>query len=61
MTGRVVQGEGGPRYTPREKEVLNLLARGRSVREIANQLGTSTRTVRTYLENIRRKGGFSGL
>lgn len=43
MSGWVVQGEGELRYTPREREVMRLLARGLSIREIAQQ-GPASRT-----------------
>ena len=60
MSGRVVQGEGEPRYTSREREVMHLLARGLSLREIAQHLYISTSTARNHVANIRRKGGFGG-
>jgi len=40
---------------PREREVLNLLASGFVYKEIADQLGIGTETVRTYVKNICRK------
>lgn len=41
--------------TAREKEVLSLLSRGFSNREIAGQLYLSEHTVRTHVQNLRAK------
>lgn len=41
--------------TPREKETLELLAKGRLYKEIAGELGISQETVRYHLHNIYRK------
>jgi len=41
--------------TPREKEVLGLLSRGKSNREIANDLKLQTVTVKLHLRSIYRK------
>lgn len=41
--------------TPREKELLQLLAKGLRYKEIADQLYLSTDTVRTHIRNIYRK------
>ena len=40
---------------PREREVLELLASGFVYKEIADQLGIGTETVKTYVKNICRK------
>ena len=51
-------GEGAPRgeqLTPREREVLALLARGRANKVIARDLGVSERTVKTHVSNILGK------
>jgi DNA-binding NarL/FixJ family response regulator len=55
LSGRVTTGDKGPRFTRREKEVLELLADGRSIREIASQLGISSRAARTHVANIQSK------
>lgn len=41
--------------TPREKEVLTLVAAGHSTKQIADQLGISTRTVETHRINMLKK------
>lgn len=41
--------------TPREKEVLKLVARGHSTKQIADQLGISIRTVETHRINMLKK------
>ena len=44
-----------PRLTPRQWELLRLLAAGHTNTQIARRLGISERTVRTHLENIYRR------
>jgi DNA-binding CsgD family transcriptional regulator len=41
-----------PRLTPRQKDLLHLLAAGYTNAQIARRLGLSEGTVRTHLENI---------
>jgi DNA-binding NarL/FixJ family response regulator len=41
-----------PRLTPRQKDLLRLLAAGHTNAQIARRLGISEGTVRTHLENI---------
>lgn len=41
--------------TPRERDVLQALGRGLSDKEIAQDLGVSTETVRTHMVNILSK------
>ncbi|MBX7549136.1 helix-turn-helix transcriptional regulator [Streptomyces sp. NPDC004232] len=43
--------------TPRERQVLSLLAAGGTYREIARNLGVSRHTVDTYLRRLRTKTG----
>jgi len=45
-------------FTVRELEILALLARGLSNKEMADRLTLSPRTVERHLENVYRKGGF---
>lgn len=44
-----------PRLTPRQHEVLDLLASGLSTSEIANELTLSTETVRNHLRSVFRE------
>jgi len=46
-----------PRLTPREQEVLELIGRGLSDRQIASSLGLSYETARSYVKAVRRKLG----
>jgi DNA-binding CsgD family transcriptional regulator len=47
----------GPRLTPREREVLQLLGQSRTYRDIAAQLGVSEETVRSHVKRILHKLG----
>lgn len=47
--------DGRPSLTPRETEILQLIARGLSNRAAAEALGLSRATVRTHLEHIYAK------
>jgi DNA-binding NarL/FixJ family response regulator len=49
------EDEGYGDLTPREREVLKLVASGRSNKEIGAQLGISERTVKTHISNIFSK------
>ena len=44
-----------PRLTPRQKELLRLVAAGHTNTQIARRLGISEGTVRIHLENIYKK------
>jgi DNA-binding CsgD family transcriptional regulator len=48
-----------PRLTPRQNELLRLVAAGHTNTQIARRLGISESTVRTHLENIYEKLGVS--
>jgi two-component system response regulator NreC len=41
--------------TPREREVVKMIAQGNSAREIAGQLGLSVKTVEAHRFNLMRK------
>ena len=47
------------RASPRQREILVLLARGKKDVAIARELGLSVATVRTYLTRLYRDNGFS--
>jgi DNA-binding NarL/FixJ family response regulator len=53
-------GEGSLELTPRELEVLALLAQGRSNGQIGKQLYISTKTVSVHVSNLLAKLGASG-
>jgi DNA-binding CsgD family transcriptional regulator len=48
-----------PKLTPRQNELMRLLAAGRTNAQIARQLGISEGTVRTHLERIYERLGVS--
>jgi DNA-binding NarL/FixJ family response regulator len=50
-----------PSLTPREKEVIQLLAEGKSSKEVATVLNLSTKTAETHRSNIMRKLGFHSI
>ena len=45
------------RLTPREAEVLGLLARGRTYAQVSEGLGVSSYTVASHIKNVYRKLG----
>jgi DNA-binding CsgD family transcriptional regulator len=45
--------------TPRQAEILSLVARGMGDKEIAENLGVAPRTIRTHLERLFREYGLS--
>src|ERR1700685_4257155 len=60
---RASQGEPPelPKLTPREGEVIQLLAEGKSSKEVASLLNLSTKTAETHRSNIMRKLGFHSI
>lgn len=56
-----VRAFGRSRITPREREILILLASGRRIPEIAGHLGISVHTARRHVGNLSRKLGVSGV
>lgn len=52
-----MEAEGGELLTPRERDVVSLIAAGRSTREIAERLGISVKTVETHRQHIMAKLG----
>jgi DNA-binding NarL/FixJ family response regulator len=57
VTRRALGREARPVLTPREIDVLRLMALGKTNREIGQELGIAERTVRYYLRNIYDKLG----
>jgi DNA-binding NarL/FixJ family response regulator len=56
--GRPPEGEYGlPTLTPREREVLQLLAEGQTTKEVAATLHLSVKTAETHRSNLMRKLG----
>jgi DNA-binding NarL/FixJ family response regulator len=51
----------GPRVTPRELEIIRLLAQGKSNKELSAQLGITVRTVETHRSKIMLKLGLHSL
>ena len=56
---QVKPGGGIRRLTPREAEVVQLLAEGMSTKEISLKLQLTEHTVRNYLSNVYDKLGVS--
>lgn len=55
--GRLVAGSGDGELTPRELEVLALIAKGRTNREIGDELFITEKTASTHVSNLLRKLG----
>ena len=55
QTGRPDASNGQPRLTPRETEILGMLAEGQSQREMARLLSISPKTVGLHIEHILGK------
>jgi DNA-binding NarL/FixJ family response regulator len=47
--------EGGQIFTPREKQVLNLMAEGKLVKEIAASLNVTVHAIKKHIKNIYLK------
>ncbi len=54
---RIVVVRGADALTPRQRQVLAALARGRQTKEIARDLGVSEATVKTHLARARERLG----
>ena len=60
VTRALLPGGGQPvggRLSPREREVLGLVAKGLANKNIARTLGISERTVKAHLNNVFRQIG----
>lgn len=53
--------EPGAVLSVREREIVQLLAEGKSNKEVAAALGITVKTAETHRSNIMRKGGFGSL
>lgn len=60
-SGEPAGDEVGATLTAREREVLQLIAEGRSTKEVAEGLGMSTKTAETHRANLMRKLGLRSL
>jgi len=56
---RVINSKGGQLLTPREEQVVALVAEGLSNRDVARELNLSQHTVKKYLFRIFDKLGIS--
>jgi DNA-binding CsgD family transcriptional regulator len=54
---KAARAQKGDPLTPREQEILALLANGMSTPEIADKLGIRPATVKTHLTSVYRKTG----
>jgi DNA-binding NarL/FixJ family response regulator len=54
---RGLEVPGGPSLTPRQREILQLIAEGRSTREIAQRLHLSVKTVETHRAQLMDRLG----
>jgi DNA-binding NarL/FixJ family response regulator len=55
LSGSSVVDEDLDQLTPREREVLKLIARGYAYKEIARQLTLSIKTIETHVSSVLRK------
>jgi DNA-binding NarL/FixJ family response regulator len=53
--GGAIESVERNRLTPREREIVQLLAEGKSSKEVATVLGLSVKTAETHRSNIMRK------
>jgi DNA-binding NarL/FixJ family response regulator len=60
-SGGTARGDSGISLTPRERNIVQLLAEGRSNKEVARALQISVKTVETHRSNIMRKLGLGSL
>ena len=56
-SGRTADGEALARLSPRERELVTLVARGHTDAQIAAQLYITVRTVSSHLDRVRDKTG----
>lgn len=53
--------KGAARVTPRERQILQLLAEGKANKEVATALGITVKTAETHRSNIMRKLGLRSM
>ena len=58
---RLAEGAESPRLTAREREVLQLIAEGKTTPQIADRLMVSERTVGNHRQNLMGKLGLNGV
>ena len=56
-TGRPIEVRGFSQLTPREREVLQLIAQGQSNKEAGRELGISPRTIEVHRARVMEKLG----
>lgn len=61
LRGNAATIEDSSRLSPREREIVQLLAEGRSNKEVARTLNISVKTAETHRSNIMRKMEFKSL
>jgi len=61
IVSRVEEAAAGLELSPRECDILRLVAEGLSSKEIATTLGISVRTVENHRANITRRTGLGGV
>jgi DNA-binding NarL/FixJ family response regulator len=59
--GRRDESESGQRLSAREREIVQLIAEGKSNKEVADALGISVRTAETHRASILRKLNFDSV
>ena len=52
---RTAEDDGAPRLTPRETEVLRMVAKGLTAKQVAERFGLSHRTVENHVQNTLQK------
>jgi DNA-binding NarL/FixJ family response regulator len=60
-SGAAAAGEEAGTLSPRERQIVQLLAEGQSNKEVARTLNVSVKTVETHRSNIMRKMAFDSL
>jgi DNA-binding CsgD family transcriptional regulator len=58
--GKAKSRDEWARLSPREKELLALLSKGHSNKEIADKLALSVEAIHRYLKNVHEKSAIHG-